>query len=149
MQLQICIPLLVADQNKLGAAFGVWRAFNSSGSTIVDILFGILQYGNLSATCSTKEPTMLIRHIRYRESSVRQSSKIRNCDQSSRFRVGVSYILVDYRLLGKGMTLTKNQREKKEMEIDDPAPHPLTRRAVLKGVTYGGLALLFAIVITA
>lgn len=35
MPLQICIPLLVADQSKLGTAFGVWRAFNNSGSTIV------------------------------------------------------------------------------------------------------------------
>ena len=35
MPLQICIPLLVADQAKLGTAFGVWRAFNNSGSTIV------------------------------------------------------------------------------------------------------------------
>ena len=45
MPLQICIPLLVADQNKLGTAFGVWRAFNNSGSTIVDIVFGVLQDG--------------------------------------------------------------------------------------------------------
>ena len=45
MPLQICIPLLVADQNKLGTAFGIWRAFNNSGSTIVDIVFGVLQDG--------------------------------------------------------------------------------------------------------
>ena len=35
MPLQICIPLLVGDQGKIGTAFGVWRAFNNSGSTIV------------------------------------------------------------------------------------------------------------------
>lgn len=35
MPLQLCIPLLVADQSKLGTAFGLWRAFNNSGSTIV------------------------------------------------------------------------------------------------------------------
>ena len=45
MPLQVCIPLLVADQNKLGTAFGVWRAFNNSGSTIVDIVFGVIQDG--------------------------------------------------------------------------------------------------------
>jgi MFS family permease len=45
MPLQICIPLLVADQSKLGTAFGVWRAFNNSGSTIMDIAFGVLQDG--------------------------------------------------------------------------------------------------------
>lgn len=37
MPLQICIPLLVADQSKLGTAFGLWRAFNNSGSTIVSL----------------------------------------------------------------------------------------------------------------
>lgn len=35
MPLQICIPLLVSDQAKLGTAFGIWRAFNNAGSTIV------------------------------------------------------------------------------------------------------------------
>lgn len=45
MPLQICIPLLVMDQNKLGTAFGLWRAFNNSGSTIMDIAFGVLQDG--------------------------------------------------------------------------------------------------------
>lgn len=37
MPLQICIPLLVNDQSKLGTAFGLWRAFNNSGSTIVSL----------------------------------------------------------------------------------------------------------------
>ena len=35
MPLNVSIPLLVADQDKLGTAFGVWRAFNNSGATIV------------------------------------------------------------------------------------------------------------------
>lgn len=35
MPLQICFPLLVRDQQKLGTAFGIWRAFNNCGSTIV------------------------------------------------------------------------------------------------------------------
>lgn len=40
MPLQICIPLLLRDQNKIGTAFGVWRAFNNSGSTIMDTRSG-------------------------------------------------------------------------------------------------------------
>lgn len=48
MPLQVCIPLLVADQNKLGTAFGIWRAFNNSGSTIIDIVFGVIQDGQSS-----------------------------------------------------------------------------------------------------
>lgn len=35
MPLNVSIPLLVADQDKLGTAFGVWRGFNNSSATIV------------------------------------------------------------------------------------------------------------------
>lgn len=35
MPLNVSIPLLVADQDKLGTAYGVWRCFNNSGATIV------------------------------------------------------------------------------------------------------------------
>lgn len=38
MPLNVSIPLLVADQDKLGTAFGVWRCFNNSGATIVSSL---------------------------------------------------------------------------------------------------------------
>lgn len=65
------------------------------------------------------------------------------------FALGVGYILVDYRKLGKGMTMTKKQREKREPGIEDPATDPLTRRTVLSAVTYGELGLLAAMVVTA
>lgn len=35
MPLNVSIPLLVADQDKLGTAFGVWRCFTNSAATIV------------------------------------------------------------------------------------------------------------------
>jgi hypothetical protein len=41
MPLQVCIPLLVGDQAKIGTAFGVWRAFNNSGSTLVSTFLSV------------------------------------------------------------------------------------------------------------
>lgn len=37
------IPLMVPDQTELGLVFGIWKAFNNSGSVIVDIIAGRLQ----------------------------------------------------------------------------------------------------------
>ena len=65
------------------------------------------------------------------------------------FVLGLTYILVDYIYLGKGMTMTKKEREQTEEAIVNRDAHPLTRRTVLRGVTYGGLGLLTSIVITA
>jgi hypothetical protein len=37
------IPLLVPSQACIGTAFGVWKAFNSAGSTILDVASGASQ----------------------------------------------------------------------------------------------------------
>ncbi|KAL6355440.1 hypothetical protein LRP88_11029 [Fusarium phalaenopsidis] len=109
MPLQICIPLLVADQAKIGTAFGVWRAFNNSGSTIMDVVFGVLQDG----TENNGYYKVLLVAIGIKAWA---------------FVLGVSYIIVDYKLLGKGMTMTRLQREAKEATIEDREADPLTRR---------------------
>ncbi|THY69766.1 MFS general substrate transporter [Aureobasidium pullulans] len=130
MPLQICIPLLVMDQNKLGTAFGLWRAFNNSGSTIMDIAFGVLQDG----TEGQGYNRVLLLAIGIKGWA---------------FCLGVSYILVDYFKLGKGMTMTRKQRQKREAIIEDAANDPLTRRTIVPKVTYAGLGLLTSIVMTA
>ncbi|RSL94754.1 hypothetical protein CEP52_012444 [Fusarium oligoseptatum] len=109
MPLQICIPLLVADQAKIGTAFGVWRAFNNSGSTIMDVVFGVFQDGTEN-------------NGYYKVLLVATGIK------AWAFVLGVSYIIVDYKLLGKGMTMTRLQREAKEAMIEDRDADPLTRR---------------------
>ena len=65
------------------------------------------------------------------------------------FILGPTYITVDYRALGKGMTMTKKKREEMEAGIADRDVHPLTRRVSIKQVTIAGLMLLGAMVITA
>ncbi|PSN64738.1 MFS general substrate transporter [Corynespora cassiicola Philippines] len=130
MPLQICIPLLVADQNKLGTAFGIWRAFNNSGSTIVDIVFGVLQ----DDTEGNAYTRVLLFAIGIKALA---------------FFLGLTYIFVDYKFLGKGMTMTLKQREAREKKIVNPKSDPLTKREHLRGVTYSGLGLLTSIIITA
>jgi len=65
------------------------------------------------------------------------------------FMLAIFYIVVDYRCLGKGMTMTRKAREKREAEIIadgiDPAKDPLTKRQPKKWVTVTTACLLVAI----
>ncbi|USW54123.1 Putative major facilitator superfamily, MFS transporter superfamily [Septoria linicola] len=134
MPLQICIPLLVADQSRLGTAFGLWRAFNNSGSTIMDIAFGALQDGT-EGQGYDKVLSLAIGM------------------KAFAFAVALIYLFVDYRCLGKGMTMTRKKREAREAELllteTDPQDDPLTRRTSNKYMTGVTLALLLGIIITA
>ncbi|KAH6949447.1 hypothetical protein HG530_014505 [Fusarium avenaceum] len=130
MPLQICIPLLVADQAKIGTAFGVWRAFNNSGSTIMDVVFGVLQDG----TEDNGYYKVLLVAIGIKAWA---------------FVLGVSYIIIDYKLLGKGMTMTRVQREAREATIEDRNADPLTRRRPKPWFTAMTFGLLVAIIASA
>ncbi|KAK1469199.1 hypothetical protein CMEL01_00966 [Colletotrichum melonis] len=130
MPLQICIPLLVADQAKIGTAFGVWRAFNNSGSTIMDVVFGALQ-DDTEGNGYSKVLTVAI------------------AIKAWAFVLGLSYIIVDYQFLGKGMTLTRKQRQAKEALIVDRQADPLTRRTSKKWFTTLTFGLLVAIIASA
>jgi MFS family permease len=133
MPLQICIPLLLRDQNKIGTAFGVWRAFNNSGSTIIDIAFGVLQDGTEGKGYD-------------------RVLKLAMGLKAWAFVLGVTYIFVDWKFLGSGMTLTRAAREEAEERIKQEgreAEDNLTKREVKKCVTALGLVLLPAMLITA
>ncbi|KAF4124452.1 Major Facilitator Superfamily [Geosmithia morbida] len=130
MPLQICIPLLVADQAKIGTAFGVWRAFNNSGSTIMDVVFGVLQDGSKN-------------NGYYKVLLVAIGIK------AWAFVLGLSYIFIDYKCLGKGMTMTLHQREAKEATIEDRDSDPLTRRRSKPWFTALTFTLLVSIIASA
>jgi MFS family permease len=133
MPLQICIPLLLRDQSKLGTAFGVWRAFNNAGSTIMDISFGVLQDGT-------------------ENKSYDRVLELAMGLKAWAFVLGIIYILVDWKLLGSGMTLTRRKRLEAEERIKESgteAVDNLTSREVKKWVTAVGLSLLGAMLITA
>lgn len=61
------------------------------------------------------------------------------------FVLGVSYIIVDYKLLGKGLTMTRRQRQAREALVAEGSD-PLTRRASKKWVTALTFSLLAAII---
>ncbi|KAL3422331.1 major facilitator superfamily transporter [Phlyctema vagabunda] len=131
MPLQICIPLLLGgDQGKIGTAFGVWRAFNNSGSTIMDIVFGVLQDGT-------------------EDMGYDRVLKMAIGLKAWAFFLGLFYIFIDYTKLGKGMTMTLKQREARESQIVDRKNDPLTSRAVKPWITYTALAELISIIIVA
>lgn len=69
------------------------------------------------------------------------------------FAAALMYLFVDYRCLGKGMTMTRKKREAREAGLlrteTDPQDDPLTRRTSNKYMTGVTLALLLGIVITA
>lgn len=65
------------------------------------------------------------------------------------FVLGLWYIIVDYRFLGRGMTLTRKQRQAKEALIMDRQADPLTRRTSKKWFTTLTFGLLVAIIASA
>lgn len=65
------------------------------------------------------------------------------------FVLGISYILVDYKWLGKGMTMTLKQRQAREAAVVDPATDPLTKREVKPWFTALTFALLVAMIVSA
>lgn len=65
------------------------------------------------------------------------------------FALGICYIILDHKKLGKGMTLTRERREQAEAEIEDRSIHPLTKREALKPWTIYTLSILAAMIVTA
>jgi hypothetical protein len=133
MPLQICIPPLLRDQNKIGTAFGVWRAFNNSGSTIMDIAFGVLQDDTVG----------------------KGYDRVLKLDMGLKawaFVLGVSYLLIDWKFLGSGMTLMRRKRQEAEEKVKQEGTENddnLTRREIKKWVTRLGPALLAAMLVIA
>ncbi|RSL62711.1 hypothetical protein CEP53_004678 [Fusarium sp. AF-6] len=129
MPLNVSIPLLVADQDKLGTAFGVWRAFNNSGATIMEVVYGVVQDG----TEKMGYGRVLI---------------VSSCIKAVGFFIGLSYIFVDYKKLGRGITMTRKERERREGDITDRDSDPLTKRRVFKPWTIYTLSALVAMIAT-
>lgn len=65
------------------------------------------------------------------------------------FVLGLSYIFIDYKWLGKGMTMTRKQRQAREAQIVDPTTDPLTKREAKPWFTALTFALLVGIVASA
>jgi hypothetical protein len=64
------------------------------------------------------------------------------------FFIGLAYIVVDYKKLGRGITMTRKQREIREADIEDRDSDPLTRRNVYKPWTIYTLSALVCMIAT-
>ncbi|KAK7427002.1 hypothetical protein QQZ08_006429 [Neonectria magnoliae] len=129
MPLNVSITLLVADQDKLGTAFGVWRVFNNSGATIMEVIYGVIQDGTEAMGYSR---VLIV------------SSSIK----AIRFFIGLFYVFVDHKKLGRGITMILKERERREGDIVDRDSDPLTRRRVAKPWTIWTLSALVAMIAT-
>lgn len=65
------------------------------------------------------------------------------------FGLGLMYIFIDYKWLGKGMTMTLKQRQARLAAVVDPSTDPLTKREVKPWFTAVTFALLLGIVAAA
>lgn len=73
---------------------------------------------------------------------------VSSCIKAVGFFIGIGYIIVDFKKLGRGITMTRAQREAAEADIADRESHPLTKRGVNKGMTIYVLTALVAMVAT-
>lgn len=64
------------------------------------------------------------------------------------FFIGLAYVVVDYKKLGRGITMTRAEREACEAEIEDRDADPLTRRNVYKPWTIYTISILSCMIIT-
>lgn len=68
------------------------------------------------------------------------------------FALGIGYIILDARVLGKGLTMTRAQRDRVERHVileGRQEVDPLTKRRPNTYVTYAGLGMLAALLVCA
>ncbi|KAI5478051.1 MFS general substrate transporter [Pseudohyphozyma bogoriensis] len=150
----ITIPLLLRDQHKLGTAFGIWRCFNNAGSSIMSIVVSIIHTKVGGADPLTSYFSLQYGIVQDRTANMAYTNVliIGIAFKALDFFVALSYIVVDYLYFGKGMTMGEKKRielEKVIIKEGREDEDPLTRRKPAKFTTYGGLALLSAMVVSA
>ncbi|KAH6970942.1 major facilitator superfamily domain-containing protein [Ilyonectria sp. MPI-CAGE-AT-0026] len=121
------IPLMVPNQTELGLVFGIWKAFNNSGSVVVDMIAGRLQdvtpggtYERVVAffvACKTLE-----------------------------FCLGLFYGVLDRKYLGSILSISEKKR--KELEQDGKINETIGHKPG-KVFTIAGLSLLCCLVVIA
>lgn len=124
------IPLLVPSQVSIGTAFGIWKAFNSAGSTIMDVTTGAIQ--DLTPTGRTQYSNVFYLLIALKAVDV---------------VFGLVYHRLDQSYLGGMLKLNERQRiEKEARESAHSRSHGL--RKPITQCTIAGCILLLATIVT-
>ncbi|KAK7754279.1 hypothetical protein SLS62_003858 [Diatrype stigma] len=121
------IPLIVPSQLQLGLVFGIWKAFNNSGSVIVDMIAGRLQ---------DITPGGTYKHV------IAFFVAVKGIE----FCLGLFYGVLDRRYLAGIMTLSEKKRMRLEQE--DKIGNPIGREPA-KIFTIVGFTLLCSLIIIA
>ncbi|PWZ00851.1 LOW QUALITY PROTEIN: MFS general substrate transporter [Testicularia cyperi] len=124
------IPLLVPSQISIGTAFGIWKAFNSAGSTIMDVSTGAIQ--DLTPTGTKQYSNVFYFLIALKSVDV---------------LFGLGYHMLDKRYFGGFLLLNEKQRINKEAEETEKHRMEGLRKPI-RSWTLAGCCLLSAMVVT-
>lgn len=121
------IPLMVPDQTELGLVFGIWKAFNNSGSVIVDMIAGRLQ----DITPNGTYERVIIFFV---------------AAKALDFCLGLFYGILDKKILGGVLSFSQKKRVSLEQQgkLDN-----LVGRRPSKPFTIAGLTILASLVVVA
>lgn len=123
------IPLLVPSQGSIGTAFGIWKAFNSNGSTIIDVTTGAIQDETPDGGYSRVFAFLIA---------------LKSVD----VLFGLAYDRLDKRYFNSVLSLSERARVKKESQQTEEEKMSGLMKAK-KGWTIAGLTVGAALVITA
>ncbi|KAH8898638.1 MFS general substrate transporter [Thozetella sp. PMI_491] len=121
------IPLIVPSQVQLGLVFGIWKAFNNSGSVVVDMIAGRLQDITPGGTY---------------ERVIAFFVAVKGLE----FCLGLFYGVLDRRYLSGILTMSEKKRV--DMEREGTLQDPIGRKPA-KVFTTVGIALLSSLVVIA
>ncbi|KAM0321643.1 hypothetical protein ACHAQA_009999 [Verticillium albo-atrum] len=121
------IPLMVPSQLELGLVFGIWKAFNNSGSVVVDMIAGRLQ--DITPGQTYERVIAFFVAVKGLE-----------------FCLGLFYGVLDRRYLAG--ILTMSEKKRMVLERDDKLGEPVGRKPS-KSFTIIGITLLCSLVIVA
>lgn len=124
------IPLLVSDQAHIGTAFGIWKAFNNAGSTVMDIATGAIQ--DLTPTGRNTYNNVFYLLIALKGVDV---------------IYGLFYDRLDKWQFGSVLRMNEARRVAKEKEDSSDLQRPLKRPQ--KIFTYIGIGLLGSMIVVA
>ncbi|KAM0229892.1 hypothetical protein ACHAPO_009614 [Fusarium lateritium] len=121
------IPLIVPNQIELGLVFGIWKAFNNSGSVIVDMIAGRLQDITPGGTY---------------ERVIAFFVAVKGLE----FCLGLFYGILDRKYLAG--ILTMSEKKRMQMEQEGTLGKPIGRKPA-KVATIIGIALVCAMIVIA
>jgi hypothetical protein len=157
--IEMALHLLVADHHLIGTAFGGKSRLLLFNDAYVS-LAGLLQrWKHYHGKSGAEGLILMIQEVTF--GKIQDGTpgggyfRVLNLAlglKAAAFFIALVYIIVDYQYLGKGLTMTRQQRDVVENDIRAQSRQdidPVTKRQAVRGVTNSGLALLGALLVTA